>query len=173
MKRESTLLALACLLTINCWASSARAGDGCCCAHCGCEQSCQKVCRLVCEDKKVDVTCWGVVDEDFCLPKHNKPNCDHCKMVCADCDAPCDPKAPYVEPKRFVWTDWIPGCATMHCRRKLYKKVETQKVPSFKWVVEDLCPHCESNCDVVEVSPEDKVSAPPQMADAKLLYRLK
>jgi hypothetical protein len=173
MKRESTLFALACLLTINCWASSARAGDGCCCAHCGCEQSCQKVCRLVCEDKKVDVTCWGVVDEDFCLPKHNKPNCDHCKMVCADCDAPCDPKAPYVEPKRFVWTDWIPGCATMHCRRKLYKKVETQKVPSFKWVVEDLCPHCESNCDVVEVSPEDKVPAPPQMADAKLLYRLK
>jgi hypothetical protein len=115
----------------------------------------------------------GILDEDFCLPKHNKPNCEHCKMVCTDCDAPCDPKAPYVGPKRFVWTDWIPGCATMHCRRKLYKKVETQKVPSFKWVVEDLCPHCESNCDVAEVSPEDKVPAPPQMADAKLLYRLK
>jgi hypothetical protein len=147
----------------------AQAGD-CCCAHCGGCSECQKVCRLVCEDKKVDVVCWGCVCEDFCLPKHNKPRCEHCKWVCAKCDEPCNPDAPHVEPKRFVWTDWIPGCATMHTRTKLMKKTESVTVPSFKWVVEDLCPKCESNCTVAAVGPNDDVPAPPAVADAKLLY---
>ncbi len=155
-----------------CFAARGFAGD-CCCAHCGCNQSCQKVCRLVCEEKKVEVIYWGCLCEDFCLPKHNKPGCEHCEMVCADCDEPCVEGAPYVMPKRFVWTEWIPGCATMHSRKKLYKKADSVTVKSFKWVVEDLCSHCEANCGAAVVGPEDTVPAPPEVADARLLYERK
>ena len=143
------------------------------CVHCGCSCACQKVCRLVCEDKKVDVVCWGCVCEDFCLSKHNKPGCVHCETVCAKCDEPHDPKAPCVQPKRFVWTEWIPGCATMHTKKKLMKKTEKVTVKSFKWVVEDLCSQCESQCDVAAVGVGDDVPEPPKVADAKLLYRIK
>lgn len=150
-------------------ARSSLAGD-CCCSHCGGCQSCQKVCRLVCEEKEVDVVCWGCLCEDFCLPKHNKPGCTHCKCVCAGCDSACDPDAPHVEPKRFVWTDWIPGCATMHTRKKLMKKTESVTVKSFKWVVEDLCSRCEANCGSAVVEPTDDVPPPPKIAGARLLY---
>jgi hypothetical protein len=150
-------------------ARSSLAGD-CCCSQCGGCQSCQKVCRLVCEEKKVDVVCWGCLCEDFCLPKHNKPGCTHCKCVCADCETTGDPDAPHVEPKRFVWRDWIPGCATMHTRKKLMKKTESVTVKSFKWVVEDLCSHCEANCGSAVVEPTDHVPLPPRIVGAKLLY---
>ena len=152
-------------------ARPSRAGD-CCCAECGCQQ-CRKVCRLVCEEKKVEVICWGCLCEDFCLPKDDKANCKHCKMVCADCSTPHDPDAPCVLPKRFVWWDWCPGCATMHSRKKLMRKTETVTVPSFKWVVEDLCSGCEANCTCAQVGPDDNVPEPPKVAGAKLLYGLK
>lgn len=144
-----------------------------CCSHCGCCQCCCKVCRLVCEEKKVDVICWGCVCEDFCIAKHDVPCCEHCETVCVQCGEPRDPKAPCVQPKRFVWTEWIPGCATMHTKKKLMKKTESVKIKSFKWVVEDLCKECESACDVAQVAPGDDVPPPPQIADAKLLYSVK
>jgi hypothetical protein len=127
----------------------------------------------LCEEKKVDVVCWGCVCEDFCLPQHNKPGCVHCETVCAKCDEPRGPKAPCVLPKRFVWTEWIPGCATMHTKKKLMKKTESVTVKSFKWVVVDLCPQCQACCDVAQVEPGDKVPAPPMLSDATLLYRVK
>jgi hypothetical protein len=171
MNRMLSMAALACLVHLVGLVAQANAGD-CCCAHCGCS-SCRKVCRLVCEDKKVEVPCFGVICEDFCLAKHDKPGCEHCKIVCVDCAKPRDPGAPYVKPKRFVWTDWIPGCATMHTRKKLMKKTETVTVPSFKWVVEDCCTACEATAELAAVGPEDSVPAPPELADAKLLYRVK
>jgi hypothetical protein len=124
----------------------------------------------VCEVKKVDVVCFGTVCEDFCLPKHDKPGCEHCKIVCADCNEPYNPDAPYGKPKRFVWTDWIPGCATLHTRKKLMKKTEQVTVKSFKWVVEDLCPQCKSCCPLASIQPADRIPAPPKVADAQLFY---
>ena len=123
--------------------------EGGCCAHCGCQARCHKVCRLVCEEKKVTVTCWGCKCEDFCIPGHSKPCCQHCEEVCtedaADCDAPC------THAKTFVWTEWIPGCAKLHTKKKLMKKTVTKKVPSYKWVVEDLCCDCQARCDAAAV----------------------
>jgi hypothetical protein len=56
------------------------------CDHCNRDCGCRKVCRLVCEEKKVEITCWGIECEDFCLPKHGKPGCKHCELVCdEDC----------------------------------------------------------------------------------------
>jgi hypothetical protein len=169
MGLRNQTVALAAILLGLIGASYSIAGD-CCCAHCGGNDRCQKVCRLVCEEKKIDVVCWGCVCEDFCLPKHNKPGCEHCKIVCADCDQACNCEAPYVKPKRFVWTDWIPGCATIHTKKKLMKKTETVTVKSFKWVVEDLCSSCEARCDCATIEPGDDVPPPPAAAGVELLY---
>lgn len=114
-----------------------------CCAHCGAECECRKVCRLVCEEKKVEVFCWGCKCEEFCVPCPSKPGCMHCEMVCDDCES-CDPKKPHTEPKRFVWLDWFPGGAKIYTRTKLMRKSENVTVPSYKWVVEDLCPDCKA-----------------------------
>jgi hypothetical protein len=117
------------------------ADDCCCCAQCGCQSSCRKICRLVCEGKKVDVPCWGCKCEDFCVPCRSTPGCCHCECVCDECK-PCDPSKPYAEPKRFFWLDWLPGGAKMYTRTKLMRKTEHVTVPSYKWVVEDLCAEC-------------------------------
>ena len=139
-------------------ANRVRAGEGCC-AHCGRDHLCQKVCRLVCEEKKITTTCWGCKEEDFCIPGPSKPGCKHCEMVC---DEGCDPKAPCVQPKRLVWREWIPGgCATVYTKKKLMKRTVTTTVPSYKWVVEDLCPQCESSCAVVNVPPGTEIPPAP------------
>ena len=61
----------------------------------------------------------------------------------------------------------------MHTKKKLMKKTETVTVPSYKWVVEDLCDNCEANCGCAVVGPDDDVPPPPETAGAKLLYGLK
>jgi hypothetical protein len=153
------ILALAILLVLA-LAVRAAAGEGCC-AHCGCADGCQKVCRLVEEDKKVETICWGCKCEDFCVHGPSKRGCKHCKDVCETCDDGCDCEATHAEPKKFVWYDWIPGCAKVHTRKKLMKKVVVTKVPSFKWVVEDLCPKCDADCESAEVPPGVELPAPP------------
>jgi hypothetical protein len=141
-----------------------------CCSHCGCEDQCEKVCRLVKEEKKIDVICWGCKCEDFCLPKPSSRCCEHCEMVCAEDGKPCDPESPCVKEKKFVWTEWIPGCgATMHTKKKLMKKVITKKVPSYKWVVEDLCKQCETKAVVVAPEPDAAIPLPPAV-EAKMLF---
>lgn len=146
----------------------ARAG-GHGCAHCGCEASCQKVCRLVKEEKKVEIICWGCKCEDFCLPRPSSPCCEHCETVCAEDGKECSPDSPCVKPKDFVWTEWIPGCgARIHTKKKLMKKVITKKIPSFKWVVEDLCTQCESKAVAAAFEPDLAIPLPPAV-DAKVL----
>jgi len=134
-----------------------------CCGHCGCESECRKVCRLVCEEKNVEVICWGCQCEDFCLPGPGTPQCQQCEMVCADCNeanAACDCTKPHAEPKRFVWTRWIPSCGELHTKKKLMKKVVTKKVPSYKYVVEDLCANCAADCEKSPSAPK-AVMTPP------------
>lgn len=127
--------------------TAARAvGKHCACAHCGCAQCC-KTCRVVCEEKQVEVVCWGAKCEDFCVPGKSCEKCKHCKCVCGDCGNPCDCTVPTGAPKPFVWRDWVPAhCATIFTRTKLMKKTITVTVPSYKWVVEDLCPGCSEQC---------------------------
>ncbi len=121
------------------------------CAGCGNKRSCCQVCRLVEEEKSVKVTCWGMECEEIVLPSPSTRGCEHCETVCVDCqkkggewkEGEAKEEKVIAKPKAFVWTKWIPGKAgytTTH--RKLMKKTETKKVPSFKWVVEDLCDEC-------------------------------
>lgn len=136
------------------------------CQHCGCEAPCRKVCRLVREEAKVEVTCWGCKVEDFCLPGPSKPGCKHHDVVCGSCGEGHDPKAPISQPKKFVWTEWIPGCATVHTRSRLMKRTVTQTIPSYKWVVEDLCNECESKLPPVPVEADADVPPPPRVEAA-------
>jgi hypothetical protein len=136
----------------------ARAGLGCC-AHCGCSEGCQSVCRLVCEDKKITVTQWGCKAEEFCIPGPSHPSCQHEEFVS---DESHDPKAPCSAPKRFVWTEWMPGShAQSYTKKKLMKRTVTKTVPSFKWVVEDLCPQCQANCQTTAIPPGVNLPPPP------------
>ena len=136
-----------------------------CCAHCGHEGDCQKICRLVTENRKVTITCWGVQSEDFCDPCPSERGCEHCEMVCDESHAPI---APCVRPKRFVWTEWLPtGTRRIYTKKKLMKKTVTKTIPSYKWVVEDLCTQCEPSCQSVTVPPDTKIPPVPAV-DAKV-----
>jgi hypothetical protein len=139
------------------------------CHHCGCSACCEKVCRLVVEDKKVDVICWGCKCEDFCLPGPSCRGCKNCDEVCNFCDEK-DPKAPCAQPQKFVWYDWIPNpCADLHTKKKLMKRTVTKTVPGYKWVVEDLCPGCEQKAVGAAITAGTEVPAPP-LPNAKLKY---
>jgi hypothetical protein len=131
------------------------------CAHCGCAGAC-KACRLVCEEKKVEVLCWGCKREDFCVPGPSKPGCRHCETVCESCDCG-EPSVPHAKPKNFVWFEWLPGGAKTYTRTKLMRKTVMVTVPSYKWVVEELCPQCSVACGA-EVQPGGEVLPSPAPA---------
>ena len=162
---QTTLLFAFTLLT----ASQSGLTDERGCAHCGCHNATvQKTCRLVCEQKKVTVTCWGCKDEDFCVPGPSRPGCKHVESVC---DESCDPKAPRNQPTKFVWREWLASdYAHIYTKQKLMKKTVTKTVPNYKWVVETLCEQCQAGCAPVNVSAGTPVPpAPALSADVKPL----
>lgn len=141
------------LVVVGLITSRARAGNGCC-AHCGCSKGCQRICRLVCENKKVTTTCWGCQSEDFCIPDRSLPDGQHCELVCDD----NDPKAPSTQPKKFIWTEWLPSSAKIHTKKKLMKRTVTKSIPSYKWVTEDLCPQCAANIQAPTTTTSNAVA---------------
>ena len=131
------------------------------CARCGCAGECQKVCRLVCEEKTVNVTCWGCKCEDFCLGGPSHLECRHTEEICSFCDEPAKPDAPRSRPKKFIWNEWCPGWAKVHTKTKLIKKVVMKTVPSHKWVVEDLCSRCQTDSKADVIASEAPLTALP------------
>ena len=72
--------------------------------------------------------------------------------------------------KRFVWTRWIPGpCGDVYTRKKLMKKTVTKTVPSFKWVVEELCDQCLESCESPKIPTDVPVPPPPKIEGALVL----
>ncbi len=163
-------ISLSLILTIAALGASriVRAGEGCC-THCGCHE-CHKVCRLVCEEKKVEVVCWGCKCENFCLPTHGKEIAKHCELVCDDQACGDCHNGVQVKPKKFVWREWCPSCAKMFTKKKLMKKVITKKIPTYKWVVEDVCDKCDAQCPGAALPPDGEIPAPP-LANVELRYR--
>lgn len=161
--QSSVKLTLFVLLIVGFAFTQSRAGHHGC-RHCGCECDCNKVCRLVKEEKKVTVTCWGVKCEDFCLGGPSHKSCEHCEEVCDPCDEK-DPEAPHTVAKPFIWFDWCPSdTAHMFTKKKLMKKTITKKIPSYKWVVEDLCAKCQKDAKSEPVPAGTKLPSPPPMA---------
>jgi len=114
------------------------------CARCKKQVPCTKVCHVVCEEKKIEVTCWGCECEDFCIPGPSTPYCEHCKNVKCTCVEGVNPKVAS-KPKTFSWTSWLPSNASVQTKKKLMKRTVTETVPIHKWVVEDLCDECKKN----------------------------
>jgi len=136
------------------------------CTHCGYRGSCNKVCRLKYEEKKVDVICYGLKCEDFCVGGCSTRCAKHCEILCEECDGvdPCE--AVSSGPKKFVWSEWTPKrCAKMYTKSKLMKKTITKKIPTYKWVVEDLCAQCET-ANGAEDIPGATIPPPPKTARA-------
>ena len=67
------------------------------------------------------------------------------------------------EPKRFIWNNWRPSFAQMYTKTKLMKRIETVKVPTYKWVVEEVCCDCtrDSDCDYDVVATDIAPAEPP------------
>ena len=110
------------------------------CNGCGC----RKVCKVVCEMKKVKKTVWVVECEDFCAPlprlgcHHGcspcAANCGACK-ACKDCCDPCASlQRPIVPPK----------CGKVRTKKTLVKKEIECEVPVYKCVV--VCPTAHGDC---------------------------
>ena len=138
------------------FASHTLANDRCC-AHCGCHQRITKVCRLVREEKKITGTCWGVAEEAFCVNGPSCEGCHHCETICRkDRSDKADAKV-CSKTKALTWTNWIPQSnASILTKKKLMKKTVTKSVPSFRWVVEDLCDQC-------RVETKSKIEEPVPM----------
>ena len=115
------------------------------------------------------MVCWGGVCEDMCYPPPSKRGCKHREEVCAECD--CDPKTPNVKPKGFVWFNWCPGgCSDqIYPKHKLMKKTIVKTIPSYKWVVEEVCPSCSPKCFSAPVPAGVEVPPPPKTA-ARVIY---
>ena len=138
-----------------------------------CGESCapctKKVCKLVEEERKVEVVCWGCKCEDFCVPGPGCPKCEHCKRVCPNCDEGTENARMCAQPKRFFWYDWITcRCPQMYTRTKLMKRVEVVKVPTYKWVVEEV-PVCDCGdaCGCDEAVATDAPPLPKPSANVK------
>jgi len=111
-----------------------------CCKHCGCDASCQKVCRVICEVKKVPKVTYDCECEDFCIPGKS------CRTTVRD-ECGC---------KKHIYT---PGCGHVRTRTKLVKHEEMEEKVVYKWVVEDLCCGCKERCaaadrEAAEGNPE-------------------
>jgi hypothetical protein len=150
-----------------------------CCHRCG-REGCQKVCRLVCDEKELEVNCWDSKCEEFCVPGPCRLGCKHCVPACGGCgsagtDGNCETcKAcggaggrPDASPsgKMFVWRDTIPGCGKVFTQKKLMKKVEKKKIKIYKWVLEDLCSDCQSKSKSAAVA--EGTSVPPVPEEAR------
>jgi hypothetical protein len=75
--------------------------------------------------------------------------------VCGECDKEKKSDV-HAEPKRFVWSDWFPHGAQLYTRTKLMRKTEKVTVPSYKWVVEDLCAECAAKQKVEKMNAANR-----------------
>jgi hypothetical protein len=158
------LLAVVALAGLISRANWTIAGDGGS-AHCGCAATCQ-ICRLVPQDKRVDVVCWGCKCEDFCVPGPSKPGCRHYDAVCESCTASGDGTLPSAGPKSFVWTEWLPSSARVYTKKKLMKRTVSANIPSYKWKVEQSRNQADGECRNANMPPGTDV-LPTSAADAK------
>lgn len=116
------------------------------CDRCGCACAPRKVCRMVCETKKVPKTTYSGQQEDFCVPgpsdrvrcKDGSTSGEHCN------------DEPYNKKRNWLW---YPQCAEVKTRTKLVKTVTEKEEVTVKWVVEYLCPDCQSACAVPPTPP--------------------
>jgi hypothetical protein len=109
--------------------------------------ACGKVCKLVCETKKLTAICYGSESKDICLPEPSRAGCKHCAVCCgksaSDACGNCQSCPPKCE---FCWRDWFAcGCAQPRTVRVLTKYQAEKKICWYHWeVVDAACCDCVS-----------------------------
>jgi hypothetical protein len=107
--------------------------------------ACGKVCKLVCEKKKLTAICYGCKCNEICIPAPSRQGCKHCATCYGDCV--CDPCAACQDagPKcDFCWYDWFAcGCAKPRSVRVLTKYQAEKEICWYHWeVVDAACCDC-------------------------------
>jgi hypothetical protein len=107
--------------------------------------ACGKVCKLVCDTKKLTAIGYGSECKDICLPNPSRSGCKHCAVcygkcaedACGNCQS-CQPKC------EFCWRDWFAcGCAQPRTVRVLTKYQAEKKICWYHWeVVDAACCDC-------------------------------
>jgi hypothetical protein len=101
--------------------------------------ACGKVCKLVCETKKLTAIGYGCECKDICIPDPSRAGCKHCAVcygkgacdTCGGCQS-CPPKC------QFCWRDWFAcGCAEPRSVRVLTKYQAEKKICWYHWEVVD------------------------------------
>jgi hypothetical protein len=109
--------------------------------------ACGKVCKLVCETKKLTAICYANECKQICLPGCSRPGCKHCATCCGKCKcepcAGCEESAPKCE---FCWRDWFAcGCPKPRSVKVLTKYQAEKKICWYHWeVVDASCCDCAS-----------------------------
>jgi hypothetical protein len=110
--------------------------------------TCGKVCKLVCEKKKLTVVGYGSKCETICVPGPSCRGSKHCAVECCgegagcacgpscgSCSHACQPNQAKIE---FCWRDWFArGCAKPRTVTKLTKYQAEKEICWFHWEVVD------------------------------------
>jgi hypothetical protein len=128
------------IVATSAWSTgAARAGEMT--YGCATRPACGKICKLVCETKKLQAVGYGYKCESICIPSRSRRGCKHCDTTCCAGDD-LEGCAPKIE---FCWYDWFAcGCATPRTVKVLTKYQAERKIDSFHWEVVDA-----SCCDSV------------------------
>jgi hypothetical protein len=120
--------------------------------------ACGKVCKLICDTKKLTAIGYGSECKDICLPSPSRSGCKHCAVcygkcaedACGNCQT-CQPKC------EFCWRDWFAcGCAQPRTVRVLTKYQAEKKICWYHWeVVEAACCDCTNPSGTAGVSEKD------------------
>ncbi len=113
----------------------------------------------------MQVVVWGIKHEDFCAPDPSCPDHDHCEEITP---APSRP-IHAVSPRSSAGPIGPGSCGSVYTKKKLMKKTVTKTIPSYKWVVEDLCPSCQAKCAQIAVPPGTEVPTAPQLAGVPVI----
>jgi len=138
--------------------------------------ACGKVCKLVCEKKKLTAICYGCECKEICIPAASRQGCKHCATCYGDCTAEdcsdCQDHPPKCE---FCWRDWFAcGCAKPRTVKVLTKYQAEKEICWYHWeVVDAACCDCVSKNSAT--LPGEKNAGGPigsdQTADARCLYK--
>jgi hypothetical protein len=96
--------------------------------------ACGKVCKLVCETKKIPGVGYGYECDTICIPHCSRVGCKHCDTTCCPQDdiEGCPPRI------EFCWYDWFAcGCAKPRSIKLLTKYQAEREVCSYRWEVVD------------------------------------
>lgn len=134
-------LLLACGVLVAAWATQPRVAQADHPSASWGAAPCGKVCKLVCEKKKLPAVGYGYKCETICIPGPSRRGCKHCDTTCCAGDdiKSCHPEI------EFCWYDWFAcGCAKPRTVKLLTKYQAEKELCSYHWEVVDA-----SCCDCV------------------------